>query len=91
MTKSLSREEFIDYVKGLEFQELEDAAAFVNEYFEYYQSLTTEAEEEKQLAWEKYIILCSKYGHWFMKFTLNIIEMRKEIQELTDYKVTVTE
>lgn len=80
MTKNYTKQEFIEYVKNLEFYELEDVANYIKEYFEHYDSIPEENKEEKQLAWEKYVVLLAKYGHWLFSFTLMVIEMRKEIE-----------
>lgn len=79
MTKNYTREEFVEYVKNLEFYELEDVANYIREYFEHYESIPLENKEEKNLAWEKYIILLAKYGHWLVSFALMVIDMRKEL------------
>lgn len=81
MTKHYTREEFVDYVKNLKFTELEDVASFVDEYFQHFESIPEEQADEKTLAWEKYIILLSKYGHWFVSFALMVMEMRKEMEK----------
>ena len=80
MTKSYTEEEFLEYAKNLKFVELEDAANYVKDYFEYYESIPEENKEEKTLAWRKYIILLSKYGHWFFTFSLMVISMRNELK-----------
>lgn len=79
MTKTYNREEFITYVKDLNFVELEDAASFVNEYYNHYISLSNEDNDEKQLAWEKYVILLSKFGHLFLSFSLMVLEIQKTL------------
>lgn len=80
MTKNYTREEFVEYVKDLKFHELEDVANFINEYFEHYESIPAENKEEKQLAWEKYVILLSKYGQWFVSFALMVMELRGKME-----------
>ena len=80
MTKSYNREDFFSYVKGLDFVDLGDAASFVDEYYKHYISLPYENTEEKQLAWEKYLILLSKYGHWFIGFSLSVLELQKNLE-----------
>lgn len=77
--KSYTKEEFIEYVKKLEFQELEDCAAFVTEYYNYYVSVPEADKDEKNEAWSKYIILMSKFGMMFVGFTSAVIEFRKKI------------
>lgn len=81
MTKSYSREEFVEYVKNLNLKELEDIAAFVNEYFDHYNSISADNAEEKQLAWEKYVILLSRYGQLFVSFYLMVMELRDNAQK----------
>lgn len=76
MTKNYTKQEFVEYVKNLEFYELSDIANFINEYYEHYESIPAADEEEKQNAWEKYVILLAKYGHLFVAFTLMVIAMR---------------
>lgn len=80
MTKNYTRDEFVDYVKNLRFTEIEDVAKFVEEYFNYYDSIPVENTAEKTLAWEKYVILLSKYGHWFVTFTLMILELKDKME-----------
>lgn len=79
--KSFTRDEFVDYVKNLKFDELEDAAAFVTEYFDYYNNLPAEPKEEKDAAWEKYMILQAKFGMMFVSFTTLVIDFRKKMNE----------
>lgn len=79
--KSYTKEEFVKYVESLQFEELEDAANFVNEYYEYYRSLSGDNKEEKDAAWEKYMILQAKFGMMFVSFTLMVIEFRKKMNE----------
>lgn len=79
--KSYTKEEFVKYVESLEFQELEDAASFVTEYYEFYKSLPNEPKEEKDAAWEKYMILMAKFGMLFVSFTTMIIGFRKKLND----------
>ena len=51
--KSFSKEEFVEYVKTLEFEELGDCAAFITQYYEYYVNTPQTPVEEKDLAFEK--------------------------------------
>lgn len=79
--KSFTKEEFVKYVETLQFEELEDAANFVNEYYEYYRSLSGNNKEEKDSAWEKYMILQAKFGMLFVSFTKMVIEFRKNLND----------
>lgn len=79
--KSYTKEEFVDYVKTLEFDELEDAANFVTEYYDYYKSLPNESSVEKDAAFEKYMILMAKFGMLFVSFSLMVIGFRKKLDE----------
>lgn len=79
--KSYTKEEFVDYVKTLEFDELEDAANFVTEYYDYYKSLPNEPSVEKDAAFEKYMILMAKFGMLFVSFSLMVIGFRKKLDE----------
>lgn len=81
MTKNYTREEFVEYVKDLQFYELDDVANYINEYYFHYESIPDEEKEEKQLAWEKYVILLAKYGHWFISFALMVMDMRREMEK----------
>lgn len=76
-----TQEEFLQYVKNLEFNELEDVASFVTEYYEYYRNLPEEKKEEKDEAWQKYMILMAKFGMMFVSFTATVIEYRKQLNE----------
>jgi len=82
--KSFTKEEFIKYVETLQFDELEDCAKFVTEYYDYYKSLPDEPKENKDAAWEKYMILMSKYGMMFVSFTIMVIDFRKRLNEEID-------
>jgi hypothetical protein len=79
--KHLTAAEFADYVDDLEFEELEDIAAFVRSYFEAYKEIPEEDEEEKQNAWLKYVILTSRFAMTFVHYIEMSIEMRKEIED----------
>lgn len=79
--KSYTKEEFVKYVETLQFDELEDAAAFVTEYYEYYKSLPNEPKEEKDASFEKYMILMAKFGMLFVSFTLMVIGFRKKLND----------
>ena len=74
-------EEFVDYVKKLEFQELEDCAAFVTQYYEYYRNVPEENTQDKDDAWKKYMVLMSKFGMMFVSFSAAVIEFRKKLNE----------
>lgn len=76
-----TQEEFLQYVKNLEFNELEDVASFVTEYYEYYRNLPEEKKEEKDEAWQKYMILMAKFGMMFVSFTATVIEYRKQLND----------
>jgi hypothetical protein len=78
--KSYTQEEFVEYVKNLEFDELEDCAAFVTQYYNYYKDVPETDKEEKDLAWAKYMILMSKYGMMFVAFAASVVEFRKRLQ-----------
>ena len=79
--KSYSRDEFLEYAKNLKFEELEDAATFVTEYYDYYKDLPENPKEEKDAAWEKYMILMAKFGILFVSFTTAVIYFRKKLNE----------
>jgi hypothetical protein len=79
--KSYTKEEFIEYVKKLEFDELENCAKFVSDYYEYYKSLPDDPKEDKDAAWEKYMILMSKFGMMFVSFTIMVIGFRKKLND----------
>lgn len=76
-----TQEEFLQYVENLEFNELEDVASFVTEYYEYYRNIPEEKKEEKDEAWQKYMILMAKFGMMFVSFTATVIEYRKQLNE----------
>lgn len=79
--KGYTLEEFRDYMKTLKFEELEDMAMFIKEYFDYYKSVPDTNVEEKELALGKYAMLISEYGMYFVSFSLSVIEMRKQMQK----------
>lgn len=79
--KSYTKDEFVNYVKSLEFEELGDCAAFITQYYEYYVNTPQEPIEEKDLAFEKYLILLAKFGMQFVYFTSMVIDMREKINE----------
>lgn len=78
--KGYTLEEFSGYMKGLKFEDLEDMAMFIKEYFDYYKSVPDTNVEEKELALGKYAMLISEYGMLFVSFSLSVIEMRKKLQ-----------
>lgn len=82
--KSYTKEEFIKYVETLQFEELQDCADFITEYFNYYKNLPETPKEEKDAAWEKYMILMSKFGMMFVVFASSVIEFRKKLNEELD-------
>jgi len=81
MMKSYTSEEFVEYVKKLNFDKLEDCAAFITEYYEYYVAIPEENKQDKGDAWTKYIILMSKFGMMFVSFTTAVIDFRKQLNE----------
>ncbi len=79
--KSFTREEFVEYVKTLEFEELEDIGAFIQEYFQFYEAVPVENKEEKDEAWAKVMILLARYGITFVTFGMAVIDFRKHLNE----------
>lgn len=77
--KNFTNEEFVDYIKKLEFNELEDCAAFAIEYYNFYLNTPETNKEEKDNAWTKYVIIISKFGMMFASFTAAVIEFRKKL------------
>lgn len=78
--KGHTLEEFRDYMKSLKFEELEDMAVLIKEYFDYYKNVPDTDVEEKEAALGKYAMLISEYGMYFVSFSLSVIEMRKKLQ-----------
>lgn len=89
--KSYTKEEFVNYVNTLEFEDLGDCANFVTSYYEFYQNTPQEPIEEKDLAFEKYLILLAKFGMQFVYFTSMVIDMRKRFNEELEGKETGSE
>lgn len=88
--KNYTLEEFRDYLQTLKFDDLEDLAVFIKEYFDYYKNVPDSNVEEKELALGKYAILISEYGMMFVSFALSVIEMRKKLQqEIADEEARV--
>jgi hypothetical protein len=85
--KSYTQEEFVEYVKNLEFDELENCAAFVAQYYDYYKEVPETNKEEKDLAWVKYMTLMSKFGMMFVSFTTMVISFKKKL----NYEITAEE
>jgi hypothetical protein len=79
--KNFTKEEFVDYVKTLQFEELEDIGAFIQEYFNYYEKIPNENKEEKDEAWAKVMILLARYGMTFVSFGMVVIDFRKHLNE----------
>lgn len=79
--KSYTTEEFVEYVKTLQFNELEDMASFVKDYYEHFESIPRENEQEKNAAWEKFVVLITRFGMSFVSFTLAVIDFRKKVDE----------
>jgi hypothetical protein len=83
LTQSYTREEFVEYVKELEIDDLEQMVDLVLEYFDYYKKLPEES-ENKQLAWEKYVILISKYGVIFAEYSKMVLKFKKNLEMVRD-------
>ena len=79
--KNVTNEEFVNYIKNLEFNELEDCAAFAIEYYNFYLNIPETNKEEKHNAWAKYVIIMSKFGMMFASFTAAVIEFRKKLND----------
>lgn len=79
--KSFTQEEFLEYVKTLNFEELEDIANFVQEYYDHFQGIPDQNVKEKDEAWEKYMILQARFGAMFLAFTISVIHFRKLLNE----------
>lgn len=77
--KSYTRDEFIEYVKNLKLDSIEDMADFVLEYYDYYDKIP-ESDEKKE-AWEKYMILMAKYGMIFVSFSQMVLQMKNKMNE----------
>ena len=76
----MSRSEFVEYVKDLNIEDLEVMVELVLSYFDDYNDLPEDKEDERQLAWEKYVILISKYGITFAEYTKMMIDLRKQLE-----------
>lgn len=79
--KGHTLEEFRDYLKTVNFDDLEGLALFIKEYFDYYKSVPDSNVQEKEDALAKYAILISEYGMMFVSFAISVIDMRKKLQE----------
>lgn len=72
---SFTNEEFVEYIKGLEFLELEDIAEFVYQYWK-----ETVKDPENRDALFKYNACVAVYGHLFLVYTREVIKMRKDYE-----------
>lgn len=84
--KNMSRDEFHEYVENLKFYNIADAAAFVSAYYDDYEKTPSENEDERRLAYEKYIILIAKYGILFVDYatiTSRLVESIFDKEEKT--------
>jgi len=79
--KSYTIEEFSKYVEALQFEELEDIGNFILEYYEYYKQTPDQPREEKDLAYQKYMVLLARYGLMFISFSMSVIDIRKQLDE----------
>jgi hypothetical protein len=79
MSQSYTRDEFLDYVKDLQIDDLEQMVDLVLEYFDYYEQLPEDA-ENKQDAWEKFVILVTKYGVTFAEYTKMVLQLKKNLE-----------
>ena len=80
--KHLSKEEFVQYISDLDFQEFEDLLGYMRAYYdEYTKTAKLEDEEEAKMAWFRYSCLLSKYGHVLLKFAEEIVEKQKIIEQ----------
>lgn len=79
--KGYTVEEFSKYVESLQFEELEDVGNFILEYYQSYKNVPEEPGEEKDLAFQKYLVLLSRFGLLFINFSMSVIYLRKVIDE----------
>jgi len=71
---SFTNEEFLKYIEGLDFYELEDVAEFVHLYWKQYK------EDPTYDTRYKYNACMATYGHLFLYFTREAIKMRKDYE-----------
>ena len=71
---SFTKEEFVEYIQGLEFLELEDVAEFVHSYWKEYNENPTDDNSFR------YNACVATYGHLFLFFTREAIKMRKDYE-----------
>ena len=71
---SFTNEEFLKYIEGLDFYELEDIAEFVNSYWVEYKDKPTYDNRFR------YNACIATFGHLFLHYTRQAIEMRKNYE-----------
>jgi hypothetical protein len=71
---SFTNEEFVAYIQGLEFIELEDVAEFVQSYWKEYNDKPTDENSFR------YNACIATFGHLFLYFTREAIKMRKDYE-----------
>jgi hypothetical protein len=82
--KGATTEEFLTYVKGLNFYELEDMCAFVRAYVDaYYKSNTTDKELLKE-AYMQYSIVAAEFIPLLLSYVEQVIELRKVLEDARD-------
>jgi len=79
---SFTNTEFVEYIKGLDFYELEDVAEFTHLYWKQF----VENPDDYNSKF-RYNACMSVYGHLFLQYTRAAIELRKSYE---DNKTQVT-
>jgi hypothetical protein len=73
---SFTQEEFVEYIKGLDFFELDDLVEFVFEYWKAY----VENPDDYESTY-RYNACMAIYGHLFLFYTRDVIKLRKKYDE----------
>lgn len=84
MTKSFSKDEFTEYVLGLKFHSVEDAAYFIRQYYNEYLKSNTEDNQQIMDNYWKYMTAMAVHGPALLHFVEEMSIERDKIHELLE-------
>lgn len=79
--KGATTEEFLNYVRKLDFYELEDMCVFVRAYLEAYVGVKREDQEALKEAYMQYNIVAAEFMPVLLNYVEQIIELRKAYED----------
>lgn len=78
--RNATREEFFEYAKGLNLNDMERITALLVAYYDDYLAIPEEEKDHKDLAYYKYMCLFAKYGPQVLYFADSVIAFRKQLE-----------